>query len=82
MNNLDQRPLFRRSPLPERYGYSDWLHHLWCKALDISMDGGPSIAATAENALKGDYPLARYLYVYVNKKPGEPLQPIAREFLT
>ena len=46
------------------------------------MDGGPSIAATAENALKGDYPLARYLYVYVNKKPGEPLQPIAREFLT
>ncbi|MEC7413115.1 MAG: phosphate ABC transporter substrate-binding protein, partial [Pseudomonadota bacterium] len=21
-------------------------------------------------------------YVYVNKKPGEPLQPIAREFLT
>ena len=51
------------------------------KALDISMDGGPSIAATAENALKGDYPLARYLYVYVNKKPGEPLQPIAREFL-
>ena len=52
------------------------------KALDISIDGGPSIAATAENAIKGDYPLARYLYVYVNKKPGEPLQPIAREFLT
>ena len=52
------------------------------KALDISIDRGPSIAATAENAIKGDYPLARYLYVYVNKKPGEPLQPIAREFLT
>ena len=51
------------------------------KALDISIDGGPSIAATPENALKGDYPLSRYLYVYVNKKPGQPLQPLAQEFL-
>ena len=51
------------------------------KALKLSSDGAPSVSATPENALSGDYPLSRYLYVYVNKKPGEPLQPLAQEFL-
>ena len=27
------------------------------------------------------YPLARYLYVYVNKAPGKPLDPLVKEFL-
>lgn len=39
------------------------------------------IAATAENAASGDYPLSRYLYVYVNKKPGKVLPPLEREFV-
>ena len=52
------------------------------KALAISNNGGPAIAATPANALNGDYPLSRYLYVYINKKPGEPISPIAREFIT
>ena len=52
------------------------------KALAISNNGGPAIAATPANALSGDYPLSRYLYVYINKKPGEPISPIAREFIT
>lgn len=34
-----------------------------------------------ENCLTGDYPLARFLYVYVNKKPGEPLDKLTKEFL-
>jgi phosphate transport system substrate-binding protein len=29
----------------------------------------------------GDYPLSRYLYVYVNKKPNSPLPPLEQEFL-
>jgi phosphate transport system substrate-binding protein len=36
--------------------------------------------ATAENAYSGAYPLARFLYVYVNKAPGKPLDPMTREF--
>lgn len=36
---------------------------------------------TYENCLSGDYPLARFLYVYVNKKPGEPLDKLTVEFL-
>lgn len=40
-----------------------------------------AIAATPENAYSGDYPLARFLYIYVNQKPGEELDPLRREFL-
>ena len=43
--------------------------------------GKPFIAATKANALSGRYPLSRYLYIYVNKRPGQPLSPIVREFL-
>lgn len=34
-----------------------------------------------ENASSGKYPLARFLYVYVNKAPGKPLSPIVSEFI-
>ncbi|HMM34345.1 MAG TPA: PstS family phosphate ABC transporter substrate-binding protein [Thermoanaerobaculia bacterium] len=37
--------------------------------------------ATPEEAYSGNYPLARFLYVYVNKAPGKPLDPIVGEFL-
>ncbi len=38
---------------------------------------GPSL----ENCLSGDYPLARFLYVYVNKIPNEPLDKLTLEFV-
>lgn len=40
-----------------------------------------AVEASAEMALSGDYPLSRFLYVYVNKKPGQALDPITLEFL-
>lgn len=39
------------------------------------------IEVTPENAIKGAYPLARFLYVYVNKEPGKPIPPLTLEFL-
>ncbi len=36
---------------------------------------------SAEAVLGGKYPLARYLYIYVNKKPGEPLDALRAEFI-
>ncbi|HEX7061836.1 MAG TPA: phosphate ABC transporter substrate-binding protein PstS family protein [Woeseiaceae bacterium] len=39
------------------------------------------IEATPENAVSGKYPLGRFLYIYVNKHPNEPLEPLVREFL-
>jgi phosphate transport system substrate-binding protein len=43
--------------------------------------GEPFVEATPENAIKGSYPLTRYLYVYVNKKPNQPLAPLENEFM-
>ncbi len=39
------------------------------------------VEATPDNAISGKYPLARFLYVYVNKAPGKPLSPLEGEFI-
>ncbi|NLF08462.1 MAG: phosphate ABC transporter substrate-binding protein [Pirellulaceae bacterium] len=44
-------------------------------------DKSPMVEPTFENAMKGDYPLARALYVYVSKKPNEPMPTLVEEFL-
>jgi phosphate transport system substrate-binding protein len=44
-------------------------------------EGKPFVEATTENAIKGSYPLARFLYIYVNKHPNKPLSPLEGEFL-
>jgi phosphate transport system substrate-binding protein len=41
----------------------------------------PYIPATAETSASGQYPLARFLYVYVNKKPNQSLPPLEKEFI-
>ena len=43
--------------------------------------GGEAVAATPANAVTGDYPLSRFLYVYVNKNPNKQLTPLEREFI-
>jgi phosphate transport system substrate-binding protein len=37
--------------------------------------------ANAVNAYAGDYPISRFLYVYVNKNPNQPLDPVRGEFV-
>ncbi|MFV2059718.1 MAG: PstS family phosphate ABC transporter substrate-binding protein [Gammaproteobacteria bacterium] len=52
------------------------------KAVPLTKKPGQKfIAATPDNAINGTYPLARFLYVYVNKKPNKPLAPLEREFI-
>lgn len=51
------------------------------RAVPLSKKGGKYIAATPANAVNGSYPLSRFLWVYVNKKPNQPLAPIEREFV-
>ena len=46
-----------------------------------SEPGKPFVEATPDNAINGSYPLARFLYVYVNKEPGKELDPITAQFL-
>lgn len=45
-------------------------------------DGEAFVEADEQNAVTGKYPLARALYVYVNKAPGKPLDPMVKEFMT
>jgi phosphate transport system substrate-binding protein len=46
-----------------------------------AMPKGKPVAPVAENAYSGDYPLARFLYLSVNHRPGSELDPLRREFL-
>jgi phosphate transport system substrate-binding protein len=43
--------------------------------------GGAYSSGSYEDVVSGKYPLARFLYVYVNKAPGKELDPVVREFL-
>ena len=43
-------------------------------------EGEPVVQISIETALDGSYPLFRYLYVYVNKKPDTRLNPLELEF--
>jgi phosphate transport system substrate-binding protein len=42
---------------------------------------GPFSAGTYDDVRSGKYPLARFLYIYVNKAPGKPLAPLVAEFV-
>src|SRR6266571_1681817 len=44
-------------------------------------EGAKCYEADPDNAYTGAYPLARFLYVYVNKAPAKPLDPVTREFV-
>jgi phosphate transport system substrate-binding protein len=52
------------------------------KALALAKEaGGEYYTTEVENVVNGRYPLSRFLYVYINKAPGKPLDPLVREFL-
>ena len=52
------------------------------KAVPLSeKDGGKCVEAMADNAYSGVYPMARFLFVYINKAPGMALDPLTREFV-
>lgn len=52
------------------------------RALPLSLKKGDALAEpTAENCLTGEYPLARFLYIYVNKNPREAMDSLTFEFL-
>lgn len=51
------------------------------KAVPLAVEPGKCYPPTAEAAYSSDYPLARFLYIYVNKKPSQPLEPLVSEFI-
>ncbi len=51
------------------------------RSVALESKDGEIYDANEKNALSGKYPLARHLYVYVNKAPNKPLPPLEAEFL-
>lgn len=52
------------------------------RAVPLALDAKSTpVDATPANAYTGEYPLARFLLVYVNHKPGTDLDPLRREFI-
>lgn len=51
------------------------------RAVPLGNAPGQFNEASYENALSGKYPLARFLYIYVNRKPNAPMGKLEQEFL-
>ncbi|MBL8644844.1 MAG: phosphate ABC transporter substrate-binding protein PstS family protein [Rhodospirillaceae bacterium] len=52
------------------------------KALPLSAKNGDSChEASPEEAYAGNYPITRFLYVYLNKNPGRNMDPLRSEFV-
>ena len=51
------------------------------KAIQLAKSAGACAAPDLANVVSGKYPLGRYLYLYVNKKPNEGLDPLRKEFI-
>jgi phosphate transport system substrate-binding protein len=50
------------------------------KALALA-DGTEFFEGSYDNVKSGKYPLSRFLYVYINKAPGKPLDPLVKEYM-
>ncbi len=51
------------------------------RTVPLAVQEGKCFEADPETAYAGDYPLARFLYIYLNKKPRDSLDPLATEFI-
>ena len=51
------------------------------RVVPLAKSGTEYVPAEAQNAYSGKYPLARFLYVNVNYRPGSNLDPLRREFV-
>lgn len=51
------------------------------RLLPLAESGNHYVAPTETNVRNGSYPLVRYLYIYINKAPNQPLEPLTAAFL-
>ncbi len=85
-DNVNERPgssavVLSIAEAPNGIGYSGMGYITESvKAISISKNGKDYFEPTEENVISGDYPLARFLYIYVNKAPNQPLDPMLLEF--
>jgi len=51
------------------------------RIVPLSKKEGKYYDGSYENVLSGNYPLSRFLYIYINKKPNDEIDTLLREFL-
>ena len=51
------------------------------RPIPLVKEGSDYVEPTYENVASGQYPLSRFLFVYVNKEPNKALDPLTKEFL-
>jgi len=51
------------------------------RSVALAGKDGQFYTTEAKDVLSGKYPLSRYLYVYYNAAPNQPMDPLVREFL-
>ena len=51
------------------------------KLIAVSEDGGPYLEGTRAEVETARYPLSRYIYIFLDRAPGQPIPPLEREFL-
>ncbi|WP_326001246.1 PstS family phosphate ABC transporter substrate-binding protein [Serratia rubidaea] len=51
------------------------------RLLPLAERGDRYVTPSVANVRNGSYPLARYLYIYINKAPQRPLEPLTAAFL-
>jgi phosphate transport system substrate-binding protein len=52
------------------------------KVVPLSAEpGAPFVAPTLADVASHRYPLSRYVYVFINRPPGKPIEPKTKEFL-
>lgn len=47
----------------------------------VGKNGGAAHGVSQDEVNSGEYPLSRFLFVYINKAPNQPLDPLVREFI-
>jgi phosphate transport system substrate-binding protein len=68
---------------PGAIGYANFSYQTdGVKAIGLSDANDVLGQPTMGDIAAGRYPLERFLYIYVNRRPGKPLDPLFKEFLT
>ncbi len=87
-NNVNEQPgsasvVQSVAKSPNGIGYSGiGYQETGIKTVAIAKKSGEeAYEPTEANALAGKYPLSRFLYIYVNKKPNKPLDALEKEFM-
>lgn len=50
------------------------------RAVPLTENGSSYVAPNQATVGSGQYPLSRFLYIYINKAPGQPVEPLVQEF--